>query len=160
MNFGKITSAKVAENGLVLGGAFSGGAISGGIMTLVPEPQKLYARGGIVALALLGASALKPKTSGETLVQAIAIGMAIRQTSELVKGFAQDQIQVTDQSTTSDKFIAGMAGLACPCENSQAMLASPVINFEDITPGNMQLSDSFQSNDYKAVKDVPVSLLG
>lgn len=146
MNFGKITSAKVAENGLVLGGAFSGGALSGGIMTLVPEPQKLYARGGIVALALLGASALKPKTSGETLVQAIAIGMAIRQTSELIKGFAQDQIQVTAESTTSDKFIAGMAGLACPCEGENIpMLASPVINFADITSVTPQLEENYQT---------------
>jgi len=137
MKFGKITSAKVAENGLVLGGAVSGGALSGGIMTLVPEPQKLYVRAGIVGLALLGASSLNPKTSGETLVQAIAIGMAISQSVQLVRDVAKDKIQVTAESTTSDKFIAGMAGLACPCEgNNIPMLASPVINFAALNPAS------------------------
>lgn len=134
MKFGKITSAKVAENALVLGGAFGGGAISGGLVTMVPQEQQIYARGGMVALGVLGASALKPKTSGETLVQALAIGMAIRQTSELVKHFAQDQIQVTAESSASEKFMAGAAGLACPCEDNQTMLASPVIDFPSL-PG-------------------------
>ena len=96
---------------------------------MVPAEQKLYARGGMMLLGVLGASALKPKTSGETLVQAIAIGMAIRQTSELVKHFAQKEIQVTPESTTSEKFVAGAAGLACPCDSNQPMLASPVIDF-------------------------------
>lgn len=136
MKFGKITSAKVADNALVLGGAFGGGAISGGLMTLVPQEQKLIARGGITGLSLLGASALKPKTSGETLVQALFIGMAIRQASELVKEFTQDKIQVTAESTTTDKFVAGMAGLACPCDGNQPMLASPIIDFPSLNPGS------------------------
>lgn len=145
MKFGKITSAKVAENALILGGAFGGGAISGGLVTLVPEEQKLYARGGMMLLGVLGASALKPKTSGETLVQAIAIGMAIRQTSELVKHFAAKEIQVTPESTASQKFVAGAAGLACPCDSAPRMLASPVIDFPMLTGvRNPQIESVYQ----------------
>jgi len=147
MKFGKITSAKVAENALVLGGAFGGGAISGGLMTLVPEEQKLIARGGITGLSLLGASALKPKTSGETLVQALFIGMAIRQASELVKEFTQDKIQVTAESTTTDKFVAGMAGLACPCDSPQPMLAMPVIDFPSFNPSRPVMLENRQEEE-------------
>ncbi|MFV8280553.1 hypothetical protein ACNKXS_03360 [Christiangramia marina] len=157
MKFGKITSPKLAENALYLGGAFGGGAISGGLMTLVPAEQKIYARGGIILLGLLGASTLNPKTSGESLAQAIAIGMGIRQASEVVKELTQDKIQVTAESTTTDKFVAGMAGLACPCDETRPMLASPVINFPSLNPGSNPV---LMASREVEVQDVPVSLLG
>ena len=136
MKFGKITSKNVSQDALALGGALGGGALSGGIVTLVPEEQKTMARGGITALSLVGASSLKGTTSTEKLVKFLMIGMAIRQGSELIKEFAGKEIQLTEESSTSQKFVGGMVGLACPCEeqNNGALRAAPVINFEDL-PG-------------------------
>lgn len=143
MKFGKITSAKAAENALVLGGALGGGALSGGLMTLVPQEQKIYARGGVTVLSVLGAASMKPKTSAETLVQALLIGMGIRQASEAIRDLTKDKIQVTAESSTTDKFVAGMAGLACPCEESTTMLAAPVIDFPKLPENDYAQKQDF-----------------
>lgn len=148
MKFGKITSAKVSQNALSLGGAVGGGALSGGLMTLVPAEQKTLARAGVTGLSLLGAASLNPKTSAETLVQFALIGMAIRQSSELIKEFANKEIQVTPESTTSEKFVAGMAGLACPCEDTtMPALASPIIDFAALNPVKQPVLNEFNQTE-------------
>jgi hypothetical protein len=127
MKFGKITSSNVSTNALTVGAAVAGGALSGGLMTVVPQKQEKLARGGMVAVGLLGASTLKGTSSAERLVKFMLIGLALRQAGELIKGFAAPQIQVSEASTQGEKFVAGMAGLACPCDN--AALAAPMMNF-------------------------------
>lgn len=128
MKFGKITSPSVSNNALVIGASVAGGAISGGLMTLVPQKQELLARGSMVAVGMLGASTLKGATSTEKLVKFMLLGLALRQAGEIIKNVASPKIEVSDVSTKSQKFIAGMAGLACPCDGAPA-LASPFINF-------------------------------
>lgn len=129
MKFGKITSANVSTDALSLGGAIAGGAISGGLMTFVPEKQETLARGGMAFVGLLGAASVKPKSSIENLVKFALLGIGIRQSAELIKGFAEKEIQISPESTASQKFVAGMTGLACPCDGSTPYLASPTINF-------------------------------
>lgn len=128
MKFGKITSANVSTNALSMGGAIAGGALSGGLMTFVPQKQALLARGGMAFVGLLGAASVKSKSSVENLVKFALLGIGIRQTAELIKGFAEKEIQVTETSTASQKFVAGMTGLACPGDNT-SYLAAPVIDF-------------------------------
>ena len=128
MKFGKITAANVSHDALSLGGALAGGALSGGLMTFVPQNQALLAKGGMTAVGLLGAASLKGKTSAETLVKFALLGIGIRQGSELIKHFAGQQIHIDESSTTANRFVGGMVGLACPCNDVPA-LASPVINF-------------------------------
>ncbi len=128
MKFGKITTANVSHDALSLGGALAGGALSGGIMTFVPQKQELLARGGMTAVGLLGAASLKGKSSAENLVKFGLLGIAISQGSALIKHFASQQITIDENSTAANKFVGGMVGLACPCENTPS-LASPVINF-------------------------------
>lgn len=143
MKFGKITAANVSHNALSVGGALAGGALSGGIMTFVPAKQELLARGGMTAVGLLGAASLKGKSSVETLVKMALLGIGIRQGSELIKKFAAPQISIDETSTASQKFVGGMAGLACPCDNVPA-LASPVINFPALRNPGYQLEESYQ----------------
>ncbi|MDT0689366.1 hypothetical protein RM549_06185 [Salegentibacter sp. F188] len=136
MKFGKITSKTVSSNAVSFGGAIAGGALSGGIVTLVPDEQKIYARGGIAAAGLLGAAAVKGTSSSDNLVKFLLVGMAIRQGTEMIKEFAEKEMQPVDESTTTaNKFVAGMVGLACPdCDNHvRALNAAPVINFDDIS---------------------------
>lgn len=97
-------------------------------MTFVPEKQALLARGGMAVVGLLGAASVKPKSSVENLVKFALLGIGIRQAAELIKGFAEKEIQVTEASTASQKFVAGMTGLACPCDTT-SYLAAPVIDF-------------------------------
>lgn len=131
MKFGKITSANVSTDALSLGGAIAGGALSGGLMTFVPQSQETLARGGMAFVGLLGAASVKPKTSVENLVKFALLGIGIRQSAELIKGFAGKEIQLTETSTASQKFVGGMVGLACPCDaaGTTPYLASPTINF-------------------------------
>lgn len=128
MNFGNITTANVSHNAISLAGALAGGALSGGAMTFVPQKQELLARGGMTVVGLLGAASLKGKSSVDALVKFALLGMGIRQGSELIKKFAAPQITIDETATASQKFIGGMVGLACPCDDVPA-LASPVISF-------------------------------
>ena len=128
MKFGKITSQKVSHDALSLGGALAGGALSGGLMTLVPADQKLYVRGGMVLTGLLGAASVKGATSAENAVKFALLGIGVRQAAELIKHFGSKSVTVDENSTSSEKFVAGTLGLACPCEDTPA-LAAPTINF-------------------------------
>ena len=131
MKFGKITSKNVSQNALTLAGALAGGAVSGGIVTMVPAQQKLYARAGITAVGALGAAAVKGTGAADQLVKFVLIGMAIRQGAEMIKEGLEPHVQVDENATTANKFVAGMVGLACPCENAYGALnAAPVINFD------------------------------
>ena len=136
MKFGKITAANVSHDALSLGGALAGGALSGGIMTFVPQKQELLARGGMAAVGLLGAASLKAKSSAENLLKFALLGIGIRQASELITHFAGQQIQIDENSTAANKFVGGMVGLACPCD--QPALASPVINFPALRNADIQ----------------------
>ncbi|MGB7841157.1 MAG: hypothetical protein WBL21_00090 [Salinimicrobium sp.] len=153
MKFGKITSKNVSQNAVTLAGALAGGAVSGGIVTMVPAQQKLYARAGITAAGLLGAAAVKGTGSGDQLVKFLLAGMAIRQGAEMIKEFAQKQMAPVDESTTvANKFVAGMVGLACPCENSYGALnAAPVINF-DALPASRPVSQITEKSYSEPVK--------
>jgi len=129
MKFGKITSQNVSTDALSLGGALAGGAISNGLMTFVPEKQEVLARGGMALTGLLGAASVKGTNSTENVVKFLLLGFGIAQGAALIKKFAAKEIQIDETSTASQKFVAGMVGLACPCENNYPALASPVINF-------------------------------
>jgi hypothetical protein len=139
MKFGKITSQNVSTNAISVAGALAGGAISNGLMTLVPEKQELLARGGMAVTGLVGAASVKGTNSTEKLVKFLLLGFGIAQGAALIKKFSADQIQIDESSSASEKFVAGMAGLACPCEDNYAALASPVINFAALNP-----SDEYQ----------------
>jgi len=153
MKFGKITSKKASDSAISLGGAVAGGALSGGIVAIVPQEQKIYARGGILAAGVLGAASLKGATTTEKMVQMALLGMAIAQGGALIKHFAEPSIQVTAESTGSEKFVAGMVGLACPdCDQNYSALrsAAPVINFDDIREENLQIEGSYQEQQSEA----------
>lgn len=135
MKFGKITADNVSHDALSLGGVLAGGALSGGIMTFVPEKQQVLARGGMVGIGLLGAASVKGKSSTENLVKFALLGIGIAQGSALIKHFASKSINVDATSTASQKFVGGMVGLACPCDNPA--LASPVINFAALRNANV-----------------------
>lgn len=127
MKFGKIKAENVSHDALSLGGAVAGGALSGGLMTFVPAEQELLARGGMAVIGLAGAASLKAKSSAENLVKFALLGIGIAQGSALIKHFASKQISINETSTASQKFVGGMVGLACPCD--QPALGSPVIDF-------------------------------
>jgi hypothetical protein len=154
MKFGKITSKNVSHNAIALGGALGGGALSGGLVTLVPQEQKIYARGGITVAGLLGASAIKGTTSVEKVVKFLLLGMSIRQGFDLVKELAEPSIQVDQDSTGGDKFVAGMVGLACPSEEFSALRAAPVINFDQL-PAKQEAAQIEES--YEQEQEQPVS---
>ena len=78
------------------------------------------------------------------------LGMAIAQGGALIKHFAEPSIQVTAESTGSEKFVAGMVGLACPeCDQNYSALrsAAPVINFDNIREDNLQIEESYQEQE-------------
>lgn len=152
MKFGKITSKKASDSAISLGGALAGGALSGGLVTLVPQEQKNYARGGILAAGVLGAASLKGATTTEKMVQMALIGMAISQGSALIKHFAEPEIQVSAESSASQKFVAGMVGLACPeCDQAALRAAAPVINFDDIQEEPLKIEESYQEQEVEPV---------
>ncbi|MDT0643697.1 hypothetical protein RM553_12715 [Zunongwangia sp. F363] len=133
MKFGKITSKTASSSALTLGGAVAGGAVSGGIVAMVPAEQKTYARAGIVAAGTLGAAAVKGTTTGDQVAKFLLLGMAFSQGAALIKEAAAKQMEpVTESTTTANKFVAGMVGLACPCDEQRPMLAAPVINFDKL----------------------------
>lgn len=156
MKFGKITTDNVSHDALSLGGALAGGALSGGIMTFVPQKQELLARGGMSAVGLLGAASLKGKSSAENLVKFILLGMGIRQGSELIKSFAAKEIQISEASTASQKFVGGMVGLACPCDE-EPYLASPVINFPALGNPSEMYNDMEPVSAYQS-EEVPAGV--
>ncbi len=138
MKFGKITAENVSYNALSLGGAIAGGALSNGLMTFVPAEQVLLARSGIAVVGLAGAASIKGKTSADNLVKGALLGLSIAQGVALVKKYAGDQITIDENSTASQKFVAGAVGLGCPNDNvgSYPALASPVINFPALEPSS------------------------
>jgi hypothetical protein len=142
MKFGKITSQNVSTNALSLGGALAGGAISNGLMTFVPEKQELLARGGMAFTGLLGAASVKGTKSTDKVVKFLLLGIGIAQGTALVKKYAAKAIQVDETSTASEKFVAGMVGLGCPCEGSYPALASPIINFAALDSPSANYNDS------------------
>lgn len=131
MKIGKVTSASISNEALSLGSAVAGGAVSGGLMTLVPAEHKLVARGGMSVVGLLGASVIKGKGTIDTLAKFALLGLGIQQAGELVKHFASQSISIDETSTASQKFLGGMVGLACPCDDYPA-LASPVVSFPPV----------------------------
>ena len=151
MKFGKITSAKVSHDAISLVGGLAGGAVSGGIMTFVPEKQKLLARGGMAGIGLLGAASLKGNTSAENLVKFALLGVAVAQGTALINHFASQQITIDENSTAANKFVGGMVGLGCPCDESQPALASPVINFPAL-----RNADGVRELDFSNQEDYPV----
>ncbi len=112
------TQDSAIESAIDLGSALGGGMLSNGLMTLVPESQAknlIYIKGGAAAAALVGMAATDVKKA--SWLKSAFLGMAIAQGLGLVQELGKKVVKTeANPEGTDSKFIAGVFGLACPCD--------------------------------------------
>lgn len=117
--------------------ATGGGMLSEGVMSIVPAKYKAehedLIRGGLALASAGGAAALKGNSTQVRAIKMALVGMTIAQVRQLVKTYANKAgIGTAEGETdTAKKFVAGLFGLACPCDqaNQNTVLARmPMLN--------------------------------
>ncbi|SHJ45244.1 hypothetical protein [Aquimarina spongiae] len=116
----KVNSKTLSNSVKHVSAGLIGAAGSGAVNAFVPAKHKRISKIAmlvgatiVAAASQTGNSKLKPTTSA-------LLGVALRQGQELLQETLQSRFALTDNSTSSDKAIAGALGLNCPggCQGS------------------------------------------
>lgn len=138
MKLKKPSAKKVTDTAALTGGVIVGGAVSKGVFGLIHSPaatedtaeQKKQENTALVKRALLiaatgaGAVFLDGNDSITSAAKGTLIGMAAIQTLEAIATLAKRGGVTTEAAATTapKKFLARVAGLGCPCNETGLML--------------------------------------
>lgn len=127
MKFSNPNGQKMGDLGVMVAGIVVGAMASDGVVSLIHNPvagadaaatkkdetMLLVKRGAIIAASGYGAAGVTGADTTSIFVKNVGIGMAVKQSLNVVKGLASKNSKLADTSTTSKKFIANALGLGC-----------------------------------------------
>lgn len=124
--FGKPTKGSIKKVAVFAVSATAGAMLSDAVVNVIPsqytEGKEDMVRGGLALVAAGGAAAIKGTSTQAMAVKMALVGMTLAQVRNIIKGLASkagvDQVSVN--SEVSEKFVAGLFGLACPCDTMPA----------------------------------------
>ncbi|NQY07607.1 MAG: hypothetical protein HRT68_15775 [Flavobacteriaceae bacterium] len=114
----KNTQKKVIKSSARVVGATGGAMLSRGLLNLAPiedNTTKSIVKGGVGLAAMVGSAFIDDKTTGMAFVKGSIEGMAIQQIVDGISGFFAPKIDIPTNPEGTDKFLAGIFGLGCPC---------------------------------------------
>lgn len=119
----KPTKSSITNAAIDAISATGGGMLSEGVINIIPAKYKAdkeeLIRGGLALVAAGGAAAIKGTSNQARAIRMGLIGMTIAQVRQIIKSFAPDAgvTKPTEESTTTKKFVAGLFGLSCACDD-------------------------------------------
>lgn len=130
MKFANPNGKKIGDLGIMVAGIIVGAMASDGVVSLIhnqtasadaatakkENTMLLVKRGAIIAASGYGAAGVNGTDSTSVFVKNVGIGMAVKQSLNVVKDLASKNSKLADTSTKPKKFIANALGLACACD--------------------------------------------
>lgn len=130
MKFANPNGKRIGDLGVMVAGIIVGSMASDGVVSLIHNPKAgadaatakkeetmlLVKRGAIIAASGYGAAGITGTDSTSVFVKNVGIGMAVKQSLNVVKDIASKNSKLADTSTKPKKFIANALGLACACD--------------------------------------------
>ena len=103
-------SKTITNAAVVVGSGVVGAKVSDGVVAIIPESAQKYAKGIVLAAALIGAASVNSSTTTGTAVQSAFVGMAIKQGADMLTEAIKPQIAAKESSSVANRFINAVVG--------------------------------------------------